>query len=93
VQALRGQRLTAWSALHAATRGAAEAMRLGHEIGSLEPGLAADVCVWARHRGEVPAHRLSLARELHEEIFAWLTLGDERLLHSAWVGGRCLFRS
>jgi len=93
LQALRGQRLTAWSVLHAATRGAAEALQLGHEIGSLEPGLAADVCVWRRSDGAVAGHRLGLARDLHEEAFAWLTLGDERLLHSAWVAGRCLFRS
>ena len=39
VQALAGHDLTAWCALHAATRGAAEALHLGHEIGLLEPGL------------------------------------------------------
>ena len=38
VQALAGQRLTAWKALHAATRGAAEALGLAHEIGSLRAG-------------------------------------------------------
>jgi guanine deaminase len=46
VQALRGERLTAWTALHAATRGAAEALALAGEIGSLEPGRIADVVVW-----------------------------------------------
>ena len=38
VQALRGERLTAWKALHAATRGAAQALGSTHEIGSLEAG-------------------------------------------------------
>ena len=38
IQALAGERLTAWKALHAATRGAAHALGLGGEIGSLEPG-------------------------------------------------------
>ena len=40
VQAMAGQRLTAWKALHAATRGAARALGLGHEIGSLDVGCA-----------------------------------------------------
>jgi guanine deaminase len=87
VQALRGERLTAWVALDAATRGAAEALHLGHEIGRLEPGLVADLCVWDRAAGSVQSHRQSLARDLHESLFAWLTLADERCLHSTWVAG------
>lgn len=87
VLALQGQRLTAWSALHAATRGAAQALHLAHEIGSLEPGCLADVCVWDWARGSVDAHRLARAQELHEKVFAWLTLADERHLAAAWVAG------
>lgn len=46
VQAMRGERLTAWRALHAATRGAATALGLGHEIGAFELGAVADLCAW-----------------------------------------------
>ncbi|MGN6526624.1 MAG: guanine deaminase [Burkholderiaceae bacterium] len=88
VQALRGERLTAWVALHAATRGAAHALRLGGEIGSLEAGAAADVCVWEVAAGPVARRRHDLARDLHERIFAWMTLGDDRNLVAAWVAGR-----
>ena len=38
IQALAGERLTAWTALHAATRGAAKALGLEGEIGSLDVG-------------------------------------------------------
>ncbi len=38
VQAMAGTKLSAWALLHAATRGAAQALGLGHEIGSLEGG-------------------------------------------------------
>ncbi len=88
VQALAGQRLTAWCALHSATRGAAHALHLGHEIGSLDNGLMADFCIWDWSRNTVDSHRQAVARDLHEKVFAWLTLADERHLHSTWVAGR-----
>ncbi|MFZ9495234.1 MAG: amidohydrolase family protein [Burkholderiaceae bacterium] len=88
VQALLGQRLTAWSALHAITLGAAQALDLDHEIGRLEPGATADITVWDWSADPVVAHRLSLARSLHERVFAWMTLGDERLLRSVMVAGQ-----
>ena len=92
VQAMRGVRLTAWKALYAATRGAARALHLEHEIGSLEPGTVADVTVWDWAVGTVAAHRDALARDLHERVFAWMTLGDERNLAATWVAGRELYR-
>ncbi|HNT38222.1 MAG TPA: guanine deaminase [Rubrivivax sp.] len=87
VQALRGQRLTAWAALYAATRGAARALALEDEIGSFDAGCAADVCVWDWARGSVAERRDELARSLHERVFAWLVLSDERNLVSARVAG------
>ena len=87
VQALAGQRVTAWALLHAASRGAAQALRLGDEIGSLAPGAMADICVWDWALGPVAQRRDALARELHERVFAWVTLGDERNLIESWVAG------
>lgn len=87
VQAMAHQRLTAWKALHAATRGAAQALSLGHEIGSLEPGHVADLCVWDWAGGPVARQRMAVARGLHEKVFAWLTLGDERCLVTSIVNG------
>lgn len=87
VQAMAGQRLTAWCALHAATRAAAEALGLADEIGSLEPGRVADLCLWDWAVGPVAERRLPLARSLHERVFAWLMLGDERNLAAAFVAG------
>lgn len=87
VQALAGERLTAWTALHAATRGAAQALSLDGEIGSLEPGRQADLCLWDWAAGPVATRRMEVARGLHEKVFAWVTLGDERNLVSTWVSG------
>jgi guanine deaminase len=88
VQALRGERLTAWAALHAATRGAAQALQLGDEIGGLSVGQTADLCVWDWAHGPVAQARDAAARELHERVFAWMTLSDERNLAACFVAGR-----
>ncbi|WP_374595021.1 guanine deaminase [Aquabacterium sp.] len=88
VQALQGNRLTAWKALHACTLGAAQHLGLADEIGSLEVGRAADLAVWNLAHGVVGEHRLSMARDWHEKLFAWMTLGDERNLVRTFVAGR-----
>jgi len=101
VQALRGTRLSAWSALHAATRGAAEALGLAGEIGSFDPGSTGDLVAWDWAQGTVAGHRDSVARgavrdlaeqSLHARVFAWITLGDERNVAATWVAGRPLWR-
>jgi guanine deaminase len=101
VQALRGTRLTAWSALHAATRGAAEGLGLDGEIGHFGTGTLADVVVWDWSHGEVASHRDALARgavagvpaqSLHARVFAWMTLGDERNVAATYVAGVPRFR-
>jgi len=92
VQAMAGQRLTAWVALHAATRGAAEGLGLQHEIGHFGLGTLADVCVWDWARGPVAEARFEVARELHEKLFAWMTLSDERNLVTSLVAGRTRYQ-
>ena len=92
VQAMAGQRLTAWCALHAATLGAAQALDLADEIGSLEPGRMADVCVWDWAADPVAQRRMKVARGLHERAFAWMTLADDRNLVAAFVAGVAQYR-
>jgi guanine deaminase len=87
VQALAGRKLSAWAALHGATRAAAQALELDAEIGSLEPGRLADVCIWDWAVGPVAARRMEVARALHEKVFAWMLLSDERNLVETYVAG------
>ena len=87
VQAMAGQRLTAWKALHTATLGAAQALSLDQEIGSLEAGRLADVCVWDWAVDPVGQRRMAVAGSLHEKAFAWMTLADDRNLVETWVAG------
>jgi guanine deaminase len=87
VQALRGVKLTAYKALYGATRGAARALHLQGEIGSFDTGCHADVAVWDWAATPLMQHRVDLADDLHQKLFAWMTLGDERLLRAAYVAG------
>jgi guanine deaminase len=91
VQALAGQKVSAFALLHAATRGAAHALRLGHEIGSFDVGASADVCIWDWARSPLAQRRQQVARDLHEKLFAWITLGDEQDLAETWVAGERRF--
>ncbi|RZL08941.1 MAG: guanine deaminase [Rubrivivax sp.] len=97
IQALQGNRLTAWKALYTATAGAAQHLGLQDEIGRVEPGLHADLAVWDIASGAVALHRDTiaqgrLAQDLHERVFAWLTLGDERNLAATLVAGRPVYQ-
>ena len=87
VQAMLGRRLTAWQCLYAATLGAARALRLESEIGSFALGTLADLAVWDWARGPVAERRHAVARDLHDRLFAWMTLGDERNLAATYVAG------
>ncbi|MEZ5192464.1 MAG: amidohydrolase family protein [Nocardioides sp.] len=88
VEALQGVRLPAWRALYAATRGAARALGLEHELGSLDVGCVADLAVWRWAGGPVAELRDRAATSLHERVFAWLMLADEHNLLETWVAGR-----
>ena len=92
IQAMAGERLTAWKALHAATRGAALALRLDDEIGSLDAGRLADVCIWDWAADPVSRRRMHAARSLHERAFAWMTMADDRNLVETFVAGVSQFR-
>jgi guanine deaminase len=92
VQALRGQRLTAWAGLHAATLGAAEALGLSEELGHFGVATLADVCIWDWAAGPVAEARMDLALDPHERAFAWMTLSDDRNLVASYVAGELRYR-
>ena len=107
IQAMQGVRLTAWKALHTATAGAAAHLGLADEMGLIEPGQMADLCAWSWAEGDVARHRDTVActkaqpgREaehlsegLHERLFAWMTLGDERNLRETLIAGASVWRA
>lgn len=66
--------------LRAALHGGQHA--LGHNAGSLTPGLRADIVALD------PSHPLLAARTHDQWLDAWIFSGDSRLVQDVWVGGR-----
>lgn len=91
VQAMCGERLTAWKALHAVTLGSAQALGLADEMGSLELGRVADLCVWDWTAGAIAQRCHAVAADLHAQVFGWMTLSDERNLAATMVAGQWRF--
>jgi guanine deaminase len=89
VSQLQGQKLPAAQGFHCITRGNAEALGLAHEIGSLEPGRAADLVVLDTRA--TPAMRQRMAAvapdRLDEELFVLMIMGDDRAVRATYVQG------
>ncbi len=85
---LQGQNLPALKAFDQMTRGNAAALGMAGEIGRIEPGAYADLVVLDAAATPAMAHRLETVRDLEEELFVLMTLGDERAVRATYVQGR-----
>ncbi|WP_005036471.1 guanine deaminase [Holophaga foetida] len=90
IQQLRGSRLDPLQALHLATLGGAEALRLGERIGNLQPGKDADFSILDLEATPLLAFRLKQCRSVRELLFVLSTLGDDRLVQATYALGRCV---
>jgi guanine deaminase len=88
VQMLAGHKPSAFELFHLTTRGNAERLGLGGEIGALEPGLMADLVVLDPRATPVLASRHDLSQSLEDVLFALAILGDDRAVSATYVAGR-----
>ena len=88
VAQLGGHALPAPHALYLATRGAAQALYLDDKIGSLAPGLEADVIVLNLKSTPLIEFRMKHCNSLEEALFVQMTMGDERAIAEPYVAGR-----
>ena len=84
--------LSAGHAYYLATRGGARAMHLEDRIGSLAPGLEADLVVLDMRSTPLIAFRMDQARDFAEQLFIQMTLGDDRAVQATYVAGRLVHR-
>jgi len=82
-----GNRLDAPLAFYLATRGGARALYLDDRIGSLAPGMEADLIVMDLKSTPAIEFRLRHCESLEEMLFVQMTLGDDRAIRETWVAG------
>jgi guanine deaminase len=84
---LNGHALSAGHAFYLATRGTAHAMYLEDKVGSLAPGMEADVAVLDMRSTPIIDYRMQFATDLLEALFIQMTLGDDRAVRATYVAG------
>jgi guanine deaminase len=88
---LNRQTLSAGHAWYLATRGGARAMYLDDRIGSVAPGMEADLAVLDMRSTPLIDFRMKQARDLAEQLFVQMTLGDDRAVRATYVAGRLAY--
>ena len=85
---LNGNGLSALEAFYLATRGAARALYLDDCIGSIGPGLEADLIVLDLKSTPLIEARLAGCDSLDDALFVQMTLGDDRAVAARYVAGK-----
>ena len=88
---LAGYSLRAGHAFYLATRGAAHALYLDDRIGSIAPGMEADLVVLDLESTPLIRYRMKHAADLDDALFAQMTLGDDRAVRATYVAGRRVY--
>jgi len=84
---LNNYALQAGHAYYLATRGTANAMYIEDKVGSISPGLEADIVVLNMKSTPIIKYRMEFAKDIHEALFIQMTLGDDRAIHATYVAG------
>ncbi len=90
VMQLRGQRLTPLRSFFHMTLGNARAMSLDHRIGSLAPGMEADIVVLNSSSTPQMQLRMETVDSLEQELFLLQTCGDDRAVVETYIKGQGL---
>lgn len=84
---LNNNKLTAGHAFYLATRGTARAMYIDDKVGSIAPGMEADLVVLNMKSTPIVEYRMQFAKDIHEALFVQMTMGDDRAVQATYVAG------
>ena len=84
--------LSAAQSLYVATRGAAKALQLDDRIGSIAPGLEADLVVLELGHSPLARLRLDHCNSIDDQLFMLMTMGDDRAVREVYVMGEPIQR-
>jgi guanine deaminase len=85
---LNSQKLTAGHAYYLATRGTANAMYIDDKVGSIAPGMEADIVVLDMKSTPIIKYRMDFVEDIHEALFVQMTMGDDRAVQATYVAGK-----
>ena len=85
---LGGYALDAAKALYLATLGGARAMGISDRVGTLAPGMEADLAVLDPAATPLLKFRNDRSRSVEETLFVLMALGDDRAVRATYVAGR-----
>ena len=83
---LNSYALSAGHAYYLATRGTART-NLEDKIGSIAPGMEADIVVLDMKSTPIIEYRMQFAKDFEEALFVQMTLGDDRAVQATYVAG------
>ncbi len=88
---LNGNPLSAGHAFYRATRGGAQSLYLEDRIGSIAPGMEADLVVLDLKSTPVIEYRMRSCSDIEEALFIQMTMGDDRAVKATYVAGRMAY--
>ena len=90
---LNNHALTAGHAYYLATRGTAHAMYIDDKVGSIAPGMEADLVVLNMKSTPIIDYRMQFVEDIHEALFIQMTLGDDRAVQATYVAGKLQYEN
>ena len=91
VTQLVGHTLSAFQGLYLATLGAAQALYLDDKLGNFTAGKEADFVVLDLAATPLIQRRLQHTQDLHEALFAFMMLADNRVIAATYIMGECAY--
>jgi len=90
---LGGYALSSIHAFYLATKGAAEALDLQDCVGSIKPGMEADLLVLDLKSTPLIEFRMKHCKNIEEALFIQMTMGDDRATKAVYVAGTLAYEN
>ncbi len=85
---MNGAPYTSLHSFYLASRGTAESLGIADKVGTIAPGMEADLAVINLKSTPIIEYRMRYAKTLEETLFIQMTLADDRAIAATYVAGK-----